>query len=338
MNAEDTSLGSDGITFGGALRAVGDTVSAPRRMLWNALFGTDRGDQLVSKVTGMDSESALAKALGFGAETLLDPVNLLMAAPLVKGAYSASRAVKPALNASTLARSAETANALQAADTIANQAALAEKQAALAERYLQGADLAGMAQGTRKTFAQASPEVIAAFEQANMGKGAGALKELAPGYNVGPLQTYGNPVARAGQEIGAGQSAVMRPMQVPVEGRGVIGKGFGPAIGPEGLPQLPPGAADQLLMAPMGAQPQQLAEILAQQAVPGRMSPEALARFTAENSARQSLLASQSRAAQEAAKRALARGGPMNAFDWSMVGSGALGGAGLGAALGTGAI
>lgn len=69
------ALGTGVGTFlGGTLGQVSDALSAPRRYAWNALGLPEEGAELVANLTGMDRSSALAQALGLGAEILGDPL------------------------------------------------------------------------------------------------------------------------------------------------------------------------------------------------------------------------------------------------------------------------
>lgn len=96
MAGLETALGNLGRGAGGALGAgagggmlhvLGEALGAPRRALWNALGGPDTGEELVSNLGLADRRSALARALGLGAEVLLDPLTYVGALPgLVGGA------------------------------------------------------------------------------------------------------------------------------------------------------------------------------------------------------------------------------------------------------------
>lgn len=100
-----------------------DVLSAPQRLLWQALPGLHdaetgeayRGSQVAGDALGLDPEGVWAKALGFGAEAALDPLNLL-GGLAVKGVR---RAAKGATEAN-LAR-----------DTLLAKGAMPEEAAAL---------------------------------------------------------------------------------------------------------------------------------------------------------------------------------------------------------------
>lgn len=65
-----TGLGG---VLGGALGMIGDTLSAPRRMLWNAVGLPDSGAEVMGNL-GMDKEGLPAQGLGFLLEAALDPL------------------------------------------------------------------------------------------------------------------------------------------------------------------------------------------------------------------------------------------------------------------------
>lgn len=92
-------FGSLGALAGSALGQIGDVLSAPRRALWGALGLPDSGEELLSNTFGMDRDSALTKALGIGAEMLLDPLTYVglgagKAASALAGAGKAARGVE----------------------------------------------------------------------------------------------------------------------------------------------------------------------------------------------------------------------------------------------------
>jgi hypothetical protein len=68
-----------GSGLGSALGGVSDVLSAPRRMLWNGVAGAlgtdapDSGSELLGRL-GMDKDSMLTHALGFGVEAMTDPM------------------------------------------------------------------------------------------------------------------------------------------------------------------------------------------------------------------------------------------------------------------------
>jgi hypothetical protein len=316
----------------------------------------------MSQLFGMDENSGVAKGLGFGAEMLLDPLNMILAAPLLKGAMGASRAGAGAMEALNAAKAAEAAGgASQAARlaasgaTPAREALLLSEQANTARQLakeatmaqdLGRADLLGMSMGQTKAFSQASPETIAAFEAAGLGRGTpGTMRTLAPGYDVGGLEVMGGRLP---------QGASMAPVSYPTGGLTKAGNpamrssGSAVAIGPEGLPQMPAGAADQLLMSPMGSNADELAAMLAQRTRPAGMRGQAeIGQDIAGNILRQGQmrrvagatdrLRQQALMGDVAARQAAADAMGMGAFDWGMVGAGLGGGSALGAALGMGA-
>jgi hypothetical protein len=218
-----------GSVLGGLLGQAGDALSAPRRALWTALGGPEHGNELVGQLTGMDPQSALARALGVGAEVFLDPLTIGggLAGGLLGKGYAAAASRGRALE--------QEANALLSARMAGNEALAAGGQAAQAARQaLPGviddvgrADLAGIGSGATKTFKQASPEVIAAFEQANLGRGAQPAgleifgRELPQGAALSPVVTETGQLTKAGL-----------PKKV-MGGKAV-------AVGPDGLPQLQP--------------------------------------------------------------------------------------------------
>lgn len=63
-----------GSLTGGLAGQLGDALSAPRRAVWSALGLPESGSDLASSTLGLDPEGAWAKALGFGAEVLGDPL------------------------------------------------------------------------------------------------------------------------------------------------------------------------------------------------------------------------------------------------------------------------
>lgn len=362
MRAEDTSLGAQDR---GILGTIGDVLSAPRRMLWGALGGPEHGNQLMSQLFGMDENSGVAKGLGFGAEMLLDPLNMILAAPLLKGAMGASRAGAGAMEALNAAKAAEAAGAAGAAGaasriggggaTAAREALLLQEQGNVARQLakeatmaqdLGRADLLGMSMGQTKAFQQATPETIAAFEAAGLGRGTpGTMRTLAPGYEVGGLEVMGGRLP---------QGATMAPVSYPTGGLTKAGNpamrssGSAVAIGPEGLPQMPAGAADQLLMSPMGSSGDELAAMLAQRTRPAGMRGQAeIGQDITGNILRQGQmrrvagvtdrLRQQAIMGDVAARQAAVDAMGMGGFDWGMVGTGLGGGSALGAALGMGA-
>ena len=60
--------------FGALMGQAGNLFSAPRRALWNMLGLPQHGNELVSNLTGLDKQSALAQALGMGTEIAGDPL------------------------------------------------------------------------------------------------------------------------------------------------------------------------------------------------------------------------------------------------------------------------
>ena len=208
------------------------------------------------------------------------------------------------------------------------------------------ADLLGMSMGQTKAFKQATPETIAAFEAAGLGRGSpGTMRTLAPGYDVGGLEVMGGRLP---------QGATMAPVSYPTGGLTQAGKpamrssGSAVAIGPEGLPQMPAGAADQLLMSPMGSSADELAAMLAQQTRPSIMRSQAeVGQDIVGNILRQGQqrrvagvtdrLRQQALMGDVGARQAAVDALPMGAFDWGLVGTGLGGCSALGAALGMGA-
>ena len=81
------------VAAAGVLGHLGGILSAPRRAVMSALQMPDTGSELLHKTFGMDPESPLTQALGFGAETLLDPLTYLM----MPGGALAGKLGKPAL-------------------------------------------------------------------------------------------------------------------------------------------------------------------------------------------------------------------------------------------------
>jgi hypothetical protein len=63
--------------IGSVLSGVGDVLDTPRRLLWDAFGGPTKGNELIAALTGIDPQSGLAQGLGFGAEMLGDPLNLV---------------------------------------------------------------------------------------------------------------------------------------------------------------------------------------------------------------------------------------------------------------------
>ena len=54
-----------------------EPLNYPRKALWRGLGLAEDGNQVISDWTGADKDSLLAKALGFGLETVADPLNLV---------------------------------------------------------------------------------------------------------------------------------------------------------------------------------------------------------------------------------------------------------------------
>src|SRR5215831_9883122 len=71
LEAAMAGLGGVG---GGMLGQIGEGLSLPRRALMKALGMPESGTELLHQTFGMDPESVLTKALGFGAEMALDPL------------------------------------------------------------------------------------------------------------------------------------------------------------------------------------------------------------------------------------------------------------------------
>lgn len=63
-----------GAGLGGLLGQLGEGLSAPRKGLWSMLGLPEHGADLVSQGLGLDRDSALAQALGIGAEIAGDPL------------------------------------------------------------------------------------------------------------------------------------------------------------------------------------------------------------------------------------------------------------------------
>lgn len=71
------TLGSAiGMGLGELAEKAAGVLDAPRRLAWQALGLPESGAEAVSQLTGLESDSPLAKALGIGAEMIFDPVNL----------------------------------------------------------------------------------------------------------------------------------------------------------------------------------------------------------------------------------------------------------------------
>lgn len=56
---------------------VAGSFDLPRKFIWNKLFGTESGSELLKNLFGIDPEGSLGQFGGTGLEMLLDPVNLL---------------------------------------------------------------------------------------------------------------------------------------------------------------------------------------------------------------------------------------------------------------------
>lgn len=70
MAALPTGLGAG---VGGLLGQLGDAMSAPRRMAWNAVGLPDTGEQLMTQL-GMEPGTPITALLGMGAEMIGDPL------------------------------------------------------------------------------------------------------------------------------------------------------------------------------------------------------------------------------------------------------------------------
>lgn len=58
------------------LGGIGDVMSAPRRMMWDAFGWSPTGAEMMANRLGGSSDDTLNQLLGFGAEAVLDPVSL----------------------------------------------------------------------------------------------------------------------------------------------------------------------------------------------------------------------------------------------------------------------
>jgi len=159
---------------GGFLGQLGDTLSAPRRYLWQALGMPDDGASLLNQTFGMDKDAMLTKILGFGAEAAFDPLTYagaLMGGPLAKMGASA-------MNARKVAPLAEEVSALAAARSAAqeglvNRAGMeagtvsnyADQAAALARDH----DLASIAGGRTKSYGSFTDPLAESMSNAGMG-------------------------------------------------------------------------------------------------------------------------------------------------------------------------
>lgn len=156
MNAAATSLGA---SAGGLLGQFGDILSAPRRAFWGMFGGPETGDELVSNALGTERGSALSKALGFGAEMLLDPMTLggaFLGSPMAKflsAPWQRGRQLDAAVDT------------LQGANTLAKQAVadanmaatgLRESVPAVAEGF-STLNLPGIAMGEAKVVKHVTP-------------------------------------------------------------------------------------------------------------------------------------------------------------------------------------
>lgn len=129
----------------GMLGQLSDVASAPRRAVWSMLGLPESGNELMGKM-GMDPESALAKALGIGAEIVGDPLNLF-GIPMAGRLGNLASRLGPKYQR-LLSESSELARPLAAADeaVMAERAAMASRHADEAQR-LAGIGEAAMPQG-----------------------------------------------------------------------------------------------------------------------------------------------------------------------------------------------
>ncbi len=110
-----TAVGGIGGGGLGALAGqVGQTLSAPRRALWQALGLPEHGNELVAQMLGLDPDSLGAQGLGMGAEMAGDPLSY---AGALSGALGGGRVGQ------TLARGAQVRQAASAASEEATGAA-----------------------------------------------------------------------------------------------------------------------------------------------------------------------------------------------------------------------
>jgi hypothetical protein len=148
-----------GSLAGGALGQIGEALSMPRKLAWrgaqglyNALTGSDMeapesGTELLARA-GMDAESPITKALGFGAEVLLDPLTVAggLVGRLGSKAISAATAAPGLQNARRgmavfkgLAPTAEALDSAKAVGTLGSYSEAANAFSHMAPEFAQGA-------------------------------------------------------------------------------------------------------------------------------------------------------------------------------------------------------
>jgi len=137
------SLGAPaGLAAGGVMGQISDAFSAPRRMLWSALGLPDTGAELIARGLGGPGDEylnhPLVKALGMGAEMVLDPLNLLMM-PMGGWLGKAGMELAAAGKAGSATKAAEAVNAIRAADYTLPTVAKTAETAALADPVMESA-------------------------------------------------------------------------------------------------------------------------------------------------------------------------------------------------------
>jgi hypothetical protein len=93
-----------GGTLGGVLGAAGDALSAPRRMLMNAVGLPESGTELLSKHLGLQADNPFTQGLGFLLEMATDPLSYAGGALGRLGGRAAGAALGSNLEAKALAR------------------------------------------------------------------------------------------------------------------------------------------------------------------------------------------------------------------------------------------
>lgn len=209
---------------GGLMGQLGGALSAPRRAAWSMLGLPEHGADLVSSVSGMDATSPLARYLGMGAEMVLDPLSI---AGMALGGPAAKALAFPWQQGRRASRAAEMLP--QAQDLILRDLSRGLEASEAARgglprvaAHLARNDLPGIAAGATKSYRMAHPDVIRAFEEANLGRG------LPP-----------NGLEVLGSRLPEGSAVAPLRFNNRMAGKG-------PAIGPDGLPSFRPGEAEWL--------------------------------------------------------------------------------------------
>ena len=162
----------------GGVSAVGEVMQKPRKWLWGDVLGLpESGEEVLSQKFGMDRDSWLTKGLGFGLETLGDPLTYILpwgagklGGVLGRGTSAAGRGGTALAESAVpnLAKSWASSSVDELAPAVTNFLGPAEGASAMARYMGTRPSLAGpqMQLPTRTSLAQPMQSMIPGFDRA----------------------------------------------------------------------------------------------------------------------------------------------------------------------------